>query len=436
MARGWSVWKRTQNKKRKDQPWWVTYLGANGKRHVAQGYVDKESTIELARRLRRSAEREAEGLVDKFVEQDKTPIRQHLEDFIESLRSRERNDRYVSQVEARIVRIAREASVTRLHELDPSKVEQAINGLGLGGVTRNEYIASIKSFMAWCVANRRLAGNPLAGLKRIERKLISPEHTRRAFTMAELSRLLEASVRRPLLEQQMVRHGKNKGLPVARVRPAVMNRLLTVGKERRLAYLLGFWACLRRNEVRTLRWGSVEIDMLPARINLQRMDTKGRRAESVAIHPQLAEALRQMRPENVSPADRVLRTVPDMKAMKADLELAGVPYVDEQGRYADFHAMRTSLNTEMASRGIGQRIRQSHLRHTDPRLTEGAYTDVTLLPVAEEIGRMPAIVEVPAEGNPSEIPLRATGAIVAPVRRAIGAQLNCGPKELGGHIPA
>lgn len=47
MARGWSVWKRTQNKKRKDQPWVVTYVGADGRRIRVQGYVDKDGRIQL-----------------------------------------------------------------------------------------------------------------------------------------------------------------------------------------------------------------------------------------------------------------------------------------------------------------------------------------------------------------------------------------------------
>ena len=62
----------------------------------------------------------------------------------------------------------------------------------------------------------------------------------------------------------------------------------------------------------------------------------------------------------------------------------------------------------MAAAEMGQRMRQAHMRHTDPRLTECTYMDESLLPVAEELSRVPAIL-APGEPAPEAIPLRATG---------------------------
>ena len=80
-----------------------------------------------------------------------------------------------------------------------------------------------------------------------------------------------------------------------------------------------------------------------------------------------------------------------MKVLRADLRLAGIADVDAKGLYADFHALRGSLNTMMLSAGIPLRIAQTHMRHKDPRLTASTYTDENLLPVAAALTSLPGI---------------------------------------------
>ena len=99
-----------------------------------------------------------------------------------------------------------------------------------------------------------------------------------------------------------------------------------------------------------------------------------------------------------------------MKAFRADLKLAGIPTRDAKGLYADFHALRGSLNTMMLSAGVPLRIAQTHMRHKDPRLTAGTYTDENLLPVAAAVTNLPGIPEADAHAGET-IPLRATGTV-------------------------
>ncbi len=94
--------------------------------------------------------------------------------------------------------------------------------------------------------------------------------------------------------------------------------------------------------------------------------------------------------------------------LQADLKLAGVEYGNRAVGYVDFHALRKTLSTMMAAAGMSQRVRQAHMRHTDPRLTEGTYMDESLLPVAEELSKVPAIPSSD-EPAPAAIPFRATG---------------------------
>lgn len=97
-----------------------------------------------------------------------------------------------------------------------------------------------------------------------------------------------------------------------------------------------------------------------------------------------------------------------MKAWKNDLAAAGIEYGDAAVGYADLHAQRKTLSTMLAVAGVSQRVRQAHMRHTDPRLTDVTYMDETLLPIAAEIGSLPAIPS-PTDEEQETIPLQSTG---------------------------
>ncbi len=135
---------------------------------------------------------------------------------------------------------------------------------------------------------------------------------------------------------------------------------------------------------------AVVLDSLLAKLELRKGVDKPKRGDFVTLHPQVAAELREFRATNAKLSDRVFRVVPGMKVLRADLKVAGISFKTRQG-CVDLYALRKSLNTYLASRGVGQRIAQAHMRHTDPRLTTGAYTDESLLPVAAEISRLPAL---------------------------------------------
>jgi hypothetical protein len=75
--------------------------------------------------------------------------------------------------------------------------------------------------------------------------------------------------------------------------------------------------------------------------------------------------------------------VPRCKTLRKDLKAAEIPYVDETGRYADFHALRYTFNTWLQTNGVPPRMAQELMRHSDQRLTEKVYLDTTLLPLQD-----------------------------------------------------
>ncbi|MEM6260203.1 MAG: tyrosine-type recombinase/integrase [Planctomycetota bacterium] len=411
-----TAYKRTKDRRRKGSKWIARWFNAElGEWKDKTGHTDKEATLELGRRLERESARRAEGVDDPMDDQRKRLIHDHLADFIEQVKAGNRTEAYVNQLESRITRVIQGTAVKRLHELDSTKINRflstlRIKGRKLSGITRNEYIGSLKSFTKWAVEDRRVQNDPLASLKRIERKAIKPTHPRRALSVDEVAKLLDATVRRPEHELLLIRRGKDKGKLKAKVRPETLARAKRIGQERRLGYLLAVWTGLRRSELAELAWGDIELDTMPARIQLRAEVTKSRRADTLLLHPQIAEELIAYKPEQVDPALPVLSTVPSMKVMKADLKFAGIDYGNQATGYADLHAMRKSLSTMMAAAGMSQRARQAHMRHTDPRLTEVTYMDETLLPIATELAKLPGIPNaVPDDELAEAIQFRATG---------------------------
>ncbi len=429
-----SVFKRGSDRRCKGSKWIVRWHDAEaGKRRQMTGYTDKQASLSMGERLEKESARRAEGIADPFDEHRRRPIGDHVADYVDRLRAGNRHPRTIQQVRNRITRVAEGTGSNRISDFDPAAVLRFLADLRvrrrpISCLTKNEYIGTLKSFTKWAVESRRVEVDPLASLKRIERRVASRTHPRRALSLSQLGRLLRAAEQRPLLEVRKVRTGPNKGKPVADVRPAVARKKQRLGQERRLVYLLAYWAGLRRGEIKQLTWDDIDLDVTPPRIRLRAETTKSRRADVQVIHPQLEESLRQLLPKTVRRGQSVVSTVPDMKTIRADLRMADIEPGSRELGYVDLHSLRMSLSTAMAAGGLSPRVRQAHMRHTDPRLTNNTYVDEALLPVADELTRMPWIPSgTDEEKQPIRLPATGTEAGGAGPHAA-NMQQMCGAK--------
>jgi len=105
----------------------------------------------------------------------------------------------------------------------------------------------------------------------------------------------------------------------------------------------------------------------------------------------------------------VFDTAPTLRTFNADLEAAGIPKEDEQGRTIDFHALRHTFASLLARAGVPQRQAQDLLRHSDPRLTANVYQHLELYDIAGAVNKLPSF----EPGSGSE---QATGTEGAPDR--------------------
>jgi len=99
---------------------------------------------------------------------------------------------------------------------------------------------------------------------------------------------------------------------------------------------------------------------------------------------------RAAKPADAKPSDLVLtgKMLPRMWKMKKDLERAQIPYI-ENGRRADFHALRHTLATNLVRLNVAPRVAMQILRHSDISLTMNHYTDASQLPIMEAIEKLP-----------------------------------------------
>jgi len=370
--------------------WYISYESEYGRKQI-KGFADKAASIKRGQDLERDAARRRVGLIDQCDDYSKTPLDKHLNDFIATRPTHASSQLYVDQVRHRIERIVKGIGASRLHELDPVAVDRFLNVEKIVGHTRNEYVGNIKAFTRWAVESKRLRDDPLVSLRKTPRQKIFAVHPRRALSPHDVAKLLDAALRRPLLEKMIVRTGENTGRAVGKVHPRVQAKMERLGRERWLCYMIAVWAGLRRAEIEHLQWGDIHLDTSAPHIELRAVTTKAKRADVLSLHPQLAQALREAKSTTAKPSDSVVKSVPDMKAFRADLKLAGIDAGDHERGFIDFHCLRKTLSTMMASAGMSQRTRQSHMRHTDPRLTENTYMDERLLPIAEELAAVPPI---------------------------------------------
>ena len=102
-----------------------------------------------------------------------------------------------------------------------------------------------------------------------------------------------------------------------------------------------------------------------------------------------------------------------MDRFRADLQAAGIPYVDAKGEYPDFHSLRKTFGTMLTLAGVGQRTVMELMRHSDMRLTAKIYTDANMLPVSDAAALLSAFAAKHENPQKSTSESRAASASVA-----------------------
>ncbi len=149
------------------------------------------------------------------------------------------------------------------------------------------------------------------------------------------------------------------------------------GPERHLCYWLAVETGLRSNELRSLTCASFSLDGDDPTVTVDAAYSKRRRRDTLPLRQELAAALRSFL-ATLMPAAPVFRIPTERREaatmFKEDLTAAGIPYRDDAGLVADFHALRHTFISNLARGGVHPKTAQALARHSTITLTMDRYS--------------------------------------------------------------
>ncbi|WP_161602228.1 tyrosine-type recombinase/integrase [Tautonia marina] len=380
------------------------YVDADSNRCRVPLSTDKTVARQQLAEIERQIELGKAGLVDPYGAQRKAPIASQIDAYEAHLRNKGVTSKHLAETMRRLRAVLEGCQVRSLADLRIEAVERFFSLLadrGTGATTRNSYRMSAKAFSRWCLMTRRMGEDALASLGPASGEI---RRQRRAPTEDELSRLITTARERPLIEALTVRRGKNKGKPLASVRPEVQDELNRLGRERGLMYMTLVHTGLRRGELEALEVRHLNLSEDRPQLILPGSMTKNGKEARIPLRSDLAEALRIWLAETGKWGfDRVFRVpVQLIKILRRDLKMAGIPYRDDNGRTIDVHAFRHTTATYLAKNKVSPRVAQSFMRHSDIKLTLQTYTDLYALDEEEALAALPPLPRVmsPDETSP------------------------------------
>ena len=317
---------------------------------------DKQVAVERLKKIVREKQQEREGLIASKPQREaaQMPLAEHLEDFIRSRQSIGRDEKYVKELRKKVLKLVEDCGWELPCHVTAESFEAWRNGQDKSAKTLNEYLGAISGLMRWL--ERRVGANPL---RYVEKARVggTQQRDRPAFTLEQLG------------------------------------SLVTVSGDRGVVYLTAAFKGLRRGELGQLKWSDVHLDGAKPFINARAAISKNHKQCSLPLTPAVVAKLRQHRPEDAEPGDLVFRRlIPRMERFRKDLEAAGIPYVDDKGKFADFHALRNTFATMLTLAGVSQRVIMELMRHSDMRLTAKVYTDAGMLPTGDAVMMLSALV--------------------------------------------
>ena len=342
---------------------------------VALGVTDKRVAEKKLADLIRSLEEEAVGLAPPKLlrESAMRPIAEHVGEFIDDLRMKNRSRGHYRRVEQRLGILCRECEWNYIRDVTADSFQTWRARQDKSAKTLNDFRSAARSFMTWMSKAGRCKANTLQGVEAVD------------------TRGRETFARRSLTKDEV-------------------RRLLAVSEGRRVVYLTALHTGLRHGELRSLKWGDIRLDGPAPFIKVRALNAKNRKSETIWLVDELAAELKKLRPVLVDDGVRVFeRAVPSHKTWRADYERAGIERDNSRGR-ADFHALRHTLATNLAAQGVPMRLAMAHMRHSDIKLTSKIYTDVSALPIAEAVDALPRYLDSPDESGGAHIGAQAQDA--------------------------
>jgi hypothetical protein len=384
--------------------WYAQYkVGRKWKRVPL--YTDKQaSTVGLAE-LVRAQERGEVGLVNPHKDHLERDIGEHVDDYMQHLRTEGGNPKHLSERERLVRTVIRECGFKTLADLSADEITTFLADLQkkptpnnkhpgpASARTKDTYRGAIHAFAQWCVETRpqRLKENPVSACAKPKGESV---HDRRAESVENLKKLLKVAAERPLLEALTVRKGERKGERYAEVRPEVRERLLLEGRERALLYKTALLTGMRQGELDRLLVGHLKLDgETPAVFVAAKHDAKNKTGVWLPLLPDHAGELAAWVKDMGKKENEPVFYVPEKpnKIFRRDLAMAKIPYRDREGRFFDFHALRHCTDSYLNAAGVPPTVVMLFMRHKKPSLSLVTYNDPRMTDARKALGALPKL---------------------------------------------
>ena len=328
-------------------------------------------------------------------------IADHLDAFKEYLKTRSKSRSHVSSTIKYVEKVCEECGFVRLRDLNPDvlitwlnkKVKQKMSARNV-----NAHRGALIHFAEWAEMFKRITFNPLRRIPKMKEKL-DKRHERRALTLDEIAKLLDAAEKRPLHEKTLVRTGGNSGQNLANVREEIKEEARLLGFERKLIYAALIYTGLRKSELKSITVGQVFLNDKIPHVVLKNQDSKNGEGGVLPLHPTLVTHLRdwfeiKKAKGRCKPKDKLFNVYDSLcHVLNRDLVFAGIPKKDTLDRVIDVHALRHTHCTILQNQaGVGIGIAQKSMRHSSIDMTMN-YTHTDISSVAEGINRLPDFLE-------------------------------------------
>ena len=152
------------------------------------------------------------------------------------------------------------------------------------------------------------------------------------------------------------------------------NGLTMTGPERAALYRLALGTGFRADALRTLTPERFQLEGREPTVTVLACYSKNGKQ---AVQPIAREPAAGLKPFiEGKEIGKPFLNVPSKTAqlLRHGLAQAGIPYQDNQGRYLDFHALRSSYITHLIKSGVNPKIVQMLARHSTITLTLDRYT--------------------------------------------------------------
>lgn len=318
--------------------------------HVA----DKREAERLLHEARTNAEKRHHGLLppDEVTEAREQPLTELLEAFLGHLRGTGRAESTLKKYRNMRVLFAR-CGWRRIPHVTARSFHEWRTHSELSGKAKNDLLKNTCNFFAWMRRSRMVTQNPLEFVDPVK---LTPKQFRRALSPEQAQKLLAVAPRR-----------------------------------RAVVYLTALQTGLRRNELKQLTAGDFALDAPKPFVRVPACIAKNRKETTLWLREEVVSAVRSILPDNAMPFERVFTCIPRISTLRRDLERAGIPFEDADGRRIDFHALRVTLGANLLNvPGMSYAVVKEVMRHSDIRTTFRHYCDASQLPIAAAVASLPA----------------------------------------------